>query len=86
MNLICDRKDQTLREFSIVLLSNLASGDVIAARAIALQKASISGLISFLEVIYVIFFIILAINFYVKPAYIKEPAPHTHLPKCKIDF
>lgn len=49
VSLICDRKDQTLREFAIVLLSNLASGDVIAARAIALQKASISGLIAFLE-------------------------------------
>lgn len=50
MSLICDRKNQTLREFAIVLLSNLASGDVVAARAIALQKASISGLIAFLEV------------------------------------
>jgi len=49
VSLICDRKNQTLREFAIVLLSNLASGDVIAARAIALQKASISGLIAFLE-------------------------------------
>uniref|UniRef100_F6U2A4 SWI/SNF-like complex subunit BAF250 C-terminal domain-containing protein n=1 Tax=Ciona intestinalis TaxID=7719 RepID=F6U2A4_CIOIN len=49
VNLICDRKDQTLREFAIVLIANLAGGDTVAARAIALQKGAISGLISFLE-------------------------------------
>jgi len=47
---LCDRKDQTLREFAVVLLSNLSSGDVTAARAIALQKGSLCGLLSFLEV------------------------------------
>uniref|UniRef100_H2ZG54 SWI/SNF-like complex subunit BAF250 C-terminal domain-containing protein n=1 Tax=Ciona savignyi TaxID=51511 RepID=H2ZG54_CIOSA len=49
VNLICDRKDQMLREFAVVLLANLAGGDYVAARAIALHKGAISGLISFLE-------------------------------------
>nr|CAB3222863.1 AT-rich interactive domain-containing protein 1A-like [Phallusia mammillata] len=49
VGLLCDRKEQTMREFAVVLLCNLSSGDVTAARAIALQKGSLSGLISFLE-------------------------------------
>ena len=39
-----------MREFSIVLLSNLSRGDPSAARIIALNGAAISNLISFLEV------------------------------------
>ncbi|XP_076818365.1 AT-rich interactive domain-containing protein 1A-like isoform X2 [Clavelina lepadiformis] len=49
VNLICDRRDPTLREFAIVLLSNLSMGESVAARAIALQSGAISSLIAFLE-------------------------------------
>lgn len=48
--MVGDRKDQTLREFAIVLLSNLSEADCVAARAIALQKGAIANLIGFLEV------------------------------------
>ncbi|XP_043919436.1 AT-rich interactive domain-containing protein 1B isoform X2 [Protopterus annectens] len=44
-----DRKTPVCREMAMVLLSNLAQGDTVAARAIAVQKGSIGNLISFLE-------------------------------------
>uniref|UniRef100_A0A8C5F2J8 AT-rich interaction domain 1B n=1 Tax=Gopherus evgoodei TaxID=1825980 RepID=A0A8C5F2J8_9SAUR len=44
-----DRKNPVCREMSMALLSNLAQGDMLAARAIAVQKGSIGNLISFLE-------------------------------------
>ncbi|XP_060061238.1 AT-rich interactive domain-containing protein 1B isoform X3 [Erinaceus europaeus] len=44
-----DRKNPVCREMSMALLSNLAQGDTLAARAIAVQKGSIGSLISFLE-------------------------------------
>ncbi|XP_039214211.1 AT-rich interactive domain-containing protein 1B isoform X5 [Crotalus tigris] len=44
-----DRKNPVCREMSMALLSNLARGDTLAARAIAVQKGSIGNLISFLE-------------------------------------
>lgn len=44
-----DRKNPVCREMSVALLSNLAQGDIVVARAIALQKGSIGNLISFLE-------------------------------------
>ncbi|XP_053566930.1 AT-rich interactive domain-containing protein 1B isoform X3 [Bombina bombina] len=44
-----DRKNPVCREMSVALLSNLAQGDTLAARAIAVQKGSIGNLISFLE-------------------------------------
>lgn len=44
-----DRKNPVCREMSVALLSNLAQGDLVVARAIALQKGSIGNLISFLE-------------------------------------
>uniref|UniRef100_A0A673SYG4 AT-rich interaction domain 1B n=2 Tax=Suricata suricatta TaxID=37032 RepID=A0A673SYG4_SURSU len=44
-----DRKNPVCREMSMALLSNLAQGDALAARAIAVQKGSIGNLISFLE-------------------------------------
>ncbi|XP_063164170.1 AT-rich interactive domain-containing protein 1B isoform X1 [Candoia aspera] len=44
-----DRKNPVCREMSMALLSNLARGDTLAARAIAMQKGSIGNLISFLE-------------------------------------
>ncbi|XP_033113247.1 AT-rich interactive domain-containing protein 1B-like isoform X2 [Anneissia japonica] len=46
---LVDRKNPVVREFSVVLLSNLANGSSIAGRAIACQTASISNLISFIE-------------------------------------
>ncbi|XP_068087974.1 AT-rich interactive domain-containing protein 1B isoform X2 [Hyperolius riggenbachi] len=46
---IGDRKNSVCREMSVALLSNLAQGDTVVARAIALQKGSIGNLISFLE-------------------------------------
>uniref|UniRef100_A0A8D0KP30 AT-rich interaction domain 1B n=1 Tax=Salvator merianae TaxID=96440 RepID=A0A8D0KP30_SALMN len=46
---IGDRKNPVCREMSMALLSNLAQGDTLAARAIAVQKGSIGNLISFLE-------------------------------------
>ncbi|XP_075453086.1 AT-rich interactive domain-containing protein 1B isoform X6 [Ascaphus truei] len=44
-----DRKNPVCREMSMALLSNLAQGDPLVARAIAVQKGSIGNLISFLE-------------------------------------
>ncbi|XP_066452177.1 AT-rich interactive domain-containing protein 1B isoform X12 [Eleutherodactylus coqui] len=44
-----DRKNAVCREMSVALLSNLAQGDTLVARAIAVQKGSIGNLISFLE-------------------------------------
>ncbi|XP_041420391.1 AT-rich interactive domain-containing protein 1B isoform X7 [Xenopus laevis] len=44
-----DRKNPVCREMSVALLSNLAQGDTLVARAIAVQKGSIGNLISFLE-------------------------------------
>ncbi|XP_044145033.1 AT-rich interactive domain-containing protein 1B isoform X7 [Bufo gargarizans] len=46
---IGDRKNPVCREMSVALLSNLAQGDTLVARAIAVQKGSIGNLISFLE-------------------------------------
>jgi hypothetical protein len=42
-------EDQTIREFSVVLLSNLSSADSSSARAIALTGCAIPLLISFVE-------------------------------------
>uniref|UniRef100_A0A8C5PLP9 AT-rich interaction domain 1B n=1 Tax=Leptobrachium leishanense TaxID=445787 RepID=A0A8C5PLP9_9ANUR len=44
-----DRKIPVCREMSVALLSNLAQGDTLVARAIAVQKGSIANLISFME-------------------------------------
>ncbi|XP_073441849.1 AT-rich interactive domain-containing protein 1B isoform X9 [Dendrobates tinctorius] len=44
-----DRKNPVCREMSVALLSNLAQGDTLVARAIAVQKGCIGNLISFLE-------------------------------------
>nr|XP_033792895.1 AT-rich interactive domain-containing protein 1B isoform X2 [Geotrypetes seraphini] len=44
-----ERKNAVCREMSMALLSNLAQGDTLVARAIAVQKGSIGNLISFLE-------------------------------------
>ncbi|XP_067900890.1 AT-rich interactive domain-containing protein 1B isoform X4 [Heterodontus francisci] len=44
-----DRRISVCREMSVALLSNFAQGDTLVARAIAVQKGSISNLISFLE-------------------------------------
>ncbi|XP_032880949.1 AT-rich interactive domain-containing protein 1B isoform X6 [Amblyraja radiata] len=44
-----DRRISVCREMSVALLSNFAKGDTLVARAIAVQKGSISNLISFLE-------------------------------------
>ena len=49
VNHLANRKDQVLREFSIVLLSALVQGDSAAARSIALQHPCVSLLIDFLE-------------------------------------
>ncbi|MBN3311267.1 ARI1B protein, partial [Amia calva] len=44
-----ERKNQVYREMAVAILSNLAQGDTLAARAIAVQKGSLGNLISFLE-------------------------------------
>ncbi|XP_029475105.1 AT-rich interactive domain-containing protein 1A [Rhinatrema bivittatum] len=44
-----DRKNHVCREMAVVLLANLAQGDSLAARAIAVQKGSIGNLLGFLE-------------------------------------
>lgn len=44
-----DRKTAVCREMATVLLANLAQGDGLAARAIAMQKGSIGNLLGFLE-------------------------------------
>ncbi|XP_069463834.1 AT-rich interactive domain-containing protein 1B isoform X2 [Ambystoma mexicanum] len=46
---IGDRKNTVCREMSVAFLSNLAQGDTLVARAIAVQKGSIGNLISFME-------------------------------------
>lgn len=49
VRLIGDRKVPVCREMAVVLLANLAQGDSLAARAIAVQKGSIGNLLGFLE-------------------------------------
>ncbi|KPP68846.1 AT-rich interactive domain-containing protein 1B-like [Scleropages formosus] len=44
-----ERKHQVYREMAVAVLSNLAQGDPLVARAIALQRGSISSLVGFLE-------------------------------------
>ncbi|XP_040193940.1 AT-rich interactive domain-containing protein 1A isoform X2 [Rana temporaria] len=46
---LSDRKNHVCREMAVVLLANLAQGDSLAARSIALQKGSIGNLLGFLE-------------------------------------
>lgn len=46
---IGDRKVAVCREMAVVLLANLAQGDTMAARAIAVQKGSVGNLLGFLE-------------------------------------
>ncbi|XP_069827632.1 AT-rich interactive domain-containing protein 1A [Dendropsophus ebraccatus] len=46
---LSDRKNHVCREMAVVLLANLAQGDSLAARAIALHKGSIGNLLGFLE-------------------------------------
>ncbi|XP_064408245.1 AT-rich interactive domain-containing protein 1A isoform X1 [Latimeria chalumnae] len=46
---LADRKNPVCREMAVVLLANLAQGDSLAARAIAVQKGSIGNLLGFLE-------------------------------------
>ena len=47
--LLSRHEDQTIREFAVVLLSNLSSADSSSARAIALTGCAIPLLISFVE-------------------------------------
>lgn len=49
VRLIGDRKVAVCREMAVVLLANLAQGDSLAARAIAVQKGSVGNLLGFLE-------------------------------------
>ena len=49
VRLIGDRKVAVCREMAVVLLANLAQGDTMAARAIAVQKGSVGTLLGFLE-------------------------------------
>lgn len=49
VRLVGDRKVSVCREMAVVLLANLAQGDSLAARAIAVQKGSIGNLLGFLE-------------------------------------
>ncbi|KAL0961648.1 hypothetical protein UPYG_G00353450, partial [Umbra pygmaea] len=49
VRLVGERKVVVCREMSVVLLANLAQGDGIAARAIAVQKGSVGNLLGFLE-------------------------------------
>lgn len=49
VRLVGDRKVPVCREMAVVLLANLAQGDSLAARAIAVQKSSIGNLLGFLE-------------------------------------
>ncbi|KAM4699192.1 AT-rich interactive domain-containing protein 1A [Discoglossus pictus] len=46
---LSDRKNHVCREMAVVLLANLAQGDTLAARSIAIQKGSIGNLLGFLE-------------------------------------
>lgn len=49
VRLIGDRKVAVCREMAVVLLANLAQGDNVAARAVAVQKGSVGNLLGFLE-------------------------------------
>uniref|UniRef100_A0A3P9HK24 AT rich interactive domain 1Ab (SWI-like) n=1 Tax=Oryzias latipes TaxID=8090 RepID=A0A3P9HK24_ORYLA len=49
VRLVGERKVAVCREMAVVLLANLAQGDTLAARAIAVQKASVGNLLGFLE-------------------------------------
>uniref|UniRef100_A0A8C9WU24 AT-rich interaction domain 1A n=1 Tax=Scleropages formosus TaxID=113540 RepID=A0A8C9WU24_SCLFO len=49
VRLVGDRKATVCREMAVVLLANLAQGDSLAARAIAVQKGSVGNLLGFLE-------------------------------------
>ncbi|KAL4629369.1 AT-rich interactive domain-containing protein 1A-like isoform X1 [Arapaima gigas] len=49
VRLLGDRKAMVCREMAVVLLANLAQGDSLAARAIAVQKGSVGNLLGFLE-------------------------------------
>lgn len=47
--MVGERKVPVCREMAVVLLANLAQGDSVAARAIAVQKGSVGNLLGFLE-------------------------------------
>lgn len=49
VRLIGERKVAVCREMAVILLANLAQGDSLAARAIAVQKGSVGNLLGFLE-------------------------------------
>ncbi|XP_060906887.1 AT-rich interactive domain-containing protein 1A isoform X1 [Labrus mixtus] len=49
VRLIGERKVAVCREMAVVLLANLAQGDTMAARAIAVHKGSVGNLLGFLE-------------------------------------
>uniref|UniRef100_A0A8C1T0I7 AT rich interactive domain 1Ab (SWI-like) n=1 Tax=Cyprinus carpio TaxID=7962 RepID=A0A8C1T0I7_CYPCA len=49
VRMVGDRKVPVCREMAVVLLANLAQGDSVAARAIAVQKSSVGNLLGFLE-------------------------------------
>ncbi|KAL7883894.1 hypothetical protein SRHO_G00015520 [Serrasalmus rhombeus] len=49
VRLVGERKVPVCREMAVVLLANLAQGDNLAARAIAVQKGSVGNLLGFLE-------------------------------------
>ncbi|KAL0165821.1 hypothetical protein M9458_037665, partial [Cirrhinus mrigala] len=49
VRMVGDRKVPVCREMAVVLLANLAQGDSVAARAIAVQKGSVGNLLGFLE-------------------------------------
>ncbi|KAI4873030.1 hypothetical protein NFI96_028193 [Prochilodus magdalenae] len=49
VRLVGERKVPVCREMAVVLLANLAQGDSMAARAIAVQKGSVGNLLGFLE-------------------------------------
>ncbi|XP_061597203.1 LOW QUALITY PROTEIN: AT-rich interactive domain-containing protein 1A [Cololabis saira] len=49
VRLVGERKAAACREMAVVLLANLAQGDGVAARAIAVQKGSVGNLLGFLE-------------------------------------
>lgn len=49
VRLVGERKAAVCREMAVVLLANLAQGDSLAARAVAVQKGSVGNLLGFLE-------------------------------------
>uniref|UniRef100_A0A8C2X654 AT-rich interaction domain 1A n=1 Tax=Cyclopterus lumpus TaxID=8103 RepID=A0A8C2X654_CYCLU len=49
VRLVGERKVAVCREMAVVLLANLAQGDSLAARSIAVQKGSVGNLLGFLE-------------------------------------